>query len=220
MIELAVLDMAGTTVDDGGAVYTALLECVTGAGADVDAALLQRWMGTDKRAAIRALLPGDPSDGAVESAYADFSARLAVAYAQTPPVPFPGVEEAWATLRAAGVAVALTTGFARDVADPLLAHLGWGPEVVDAVVCADDVPAGRPAPFMVHRAMALTGTGSVARVLVAGDTVVDLQSGVNAGAAMVVGVLTGQLSADELGRQRHTHLLPSVALLPQLLGLC
>jgi phosphoglycolate phosphatase-like HAD superfamily hydrolase len=55
-------------------------------------------------------------------------------------------------------------------------------------------------------------------VLVAGDTPRDLEAGTNSGAAMVVGVLSGASDADELGAHRHTHLLPSVADLPGLLG--
>lgn len=52
MIELAVFDMAGTTIDDGGAVYDALAATVTGAGATLDQTDLQTWMGTDKVEAI------------------------------------------------------------------------------------------------------------------------------------------------------------------------
>jgi phosphoglycolate phosphatase-like HAD superfamily hydrolase len=56
-------------------------------------------------------------------------------------------------------------------------------------------------------------------VLVAGDTPRDLAAGTNSGAATVVGVLSGASDADELGAHRHTHLLPSVADLPGLLGI-
>ncbi|WP_275003379.1 hypothetical protein [Promicromonospora iranensis] len=38
----------------------------------------------------------------------------------------------------------------------LLERLGWQDGVIDAVVCTDDVPAGRPAPYLVHRAMERT----------------------------------------------------------------
>ncbi len=128
--------------------------------------------------------------------------------------------EALAALRAAGVKVALTTGFARDVADPLLATLGWqeGDELVDVMVCVDEVAAGRPAPYLIFRAMERTGTQRVDRVLAAGDTVVDLEAGTNAGAAAVVGVGTGKLSLEDLAVHPHTHLIDSVADLPALVG--
>ncbi len=52
---------------------------------------------------------------------------------------------AFSALRAAGIRVALTTGFDRQLTDPLLAALGWNvPDVIDAVVCADEVPTADP----------------------------------------------------------------------------
>lgn len=228
MIELVALDMAGTTIDEHGDVYVALREAaeaeVEAEGGRLDEAVVRQWMGTDKREALAALVVaggGPVLDGhGVERAYARFRELLAERYAARPPVPMTGVPEALAALRAEGVKVALTTGFAADVAGPLLAALGWqvGGELVDAMVCVDDVPAGRPAPYLVFRAMERTGVQAVDRVLVAGDTLADLRSGTNAGAAAVVGVASGALTLAELGAERHTHLLPTVADLPALLA--
>ena len=58
---------------------------------------------------------------------------------------------------------------------------------------------------------------AVRRVLTAGDTVRDLEAGMNAGAGFVVGVLSGSQTAEELGAARHTHLLSSVAEIPKLI---
>lgn len=233
MIDLAVFDMAGTTIDDGGVVYRALEAAVVGAGATVDPTDLQTWMGTDKVSAITALLPvggvtATPS--LVESCFAGFKAYLDRSYRETPPTPFAGVEEAIAALRSRGIKVALTTGFDRDVTDGLLASLGWrvalgeglgeargaGADVVlDAVVTTSDVVAGRPAPYMIHHAMELTGVRSVAAVLAAGDTIVDLQAARNAG-AIAVGVLTGALPEAALAEGPHDYILPGVAAVPSL----
>ncbi|MFI6883155.1 phosphonatase-like hydrolase [Streptosporangium canum] len=223
MIELAVLDIAGTTVEEHGAVYIALEEAVRAAGGHPTPADIRRWMGADKREAITALLSGEPGGAperrTVDAVFADFRDRLDAAYADRPPAPLPGVPEALATLRAAGVKVALTTGFDRGVTDALLAQIGWRDGFLDAVVCVDDVAAGRPAPYMIFRAMEATGVRDVSRVLTAGDTVRDLEAGSNAGAGIVVGVLTGGLDATALGAARHTHLLPGVADIPGLLSL-
>ncbi|MBC6445620.1 phosphonatase-like hydrolase [Actinokineospora xionganensis] len=215
MIELVVLDTAGTTVEEYSAVYVALEEAVRAAGGSPTKADIQRWMGGDKREAI-AGMASDQST--VDGALADFGSRLAAAYAARPPHLLPGVGGALAKLRADGIKIALTTGFDRGITDSLPAVVGVDDSVVDAVVCVDDVAAGRPAPYMVFRAMELTGARDVRRVLTAGDTVRDLEAGTNAGAAMVVGVLSGGLDATSLGAVRHTHLLPSVADLPALLG--
>lgn len=229
MITLAVFDMAGTTIDDGGAVYDALRIAVEETGAPVSSADLQAWMGTEKRAAITALIelgggdPAQPTDK-VDVAFERFRAILDELYTAQPPTPIAGVPEAIADLRASGVQVALTTGFSRDVAEGILDQLGWavgadGGErapgtVVDALVCGDEVAAGRPAPYMIHRAMERTGTLAVSEVLVAGDTAVDVQAGANAGAAVTIGVLSGKLDRADFEGQPFTALLDSVADIP------
>ncbi|MCC5951352.1 MAG: phosphonatase-like hydrolase [Acidimicrobiia bacterium] len=223
VIELVALDMAGTTVNEGGAVYVALREAVVAGGGELTPAQVAPWMGADKRQAIAALTlvarNHEPDAEEVERTYEDFLSRLLEAYRTTPPTPIEGVPEAFAALRAAGVKVALTTGFSADVHEPLLASLGWSaPDTVDTIVCTDDVPAGRPAPYMIFRAMERTGVTDVARVLVAGDTPRDLQAGMNAGVGTVVGVATGELTLEDLGTERHTHLLPSLATLPLLVA--
>ncbi|MGW2650652.1 phosphonatase-like hydrolase [Streptomyces sp. NPDC001393] len=222
--ELVVLDMAGTTIDEGLQVYRVLEETVIAHGGTPSPADIARWHGSAKHEALRALLTpsaGTPlGDEALEPIVADFRARLTAAYTERPPQPLPGVPEALAGLRAAGIKIALNTGFDRDIVDLLLSALGWeGDCVVDTVVCGSDVPTGRPAPFMIFTAMARLGVTDVRRVLVAGDTPRDLEAGANSGAAYVVGVLSGASDATELGEQRHTHLLQSVAALPALLGL-
>ncbi|BBZ44748.1 phosphonatase-like hydrolase [Mycobacterium parmense] len=221
--ELVVLDMAGTTIDDGMQVYRVLGETAAAHGATPTREDIARWHGSAKHEALRALLtpPGGtpPHDERLHAVVGDFRARLTAAYTAAPPVPLPGVPEALADLREAGIRVALNTGFDREIAESLLEALGWqGDSVVDTVVCGSDVPTGRPAPYMIFRAMERLGVTDVARVLIAGDTPRDLEAGTNAGAAFVVGVLSGAGTAEELGAHRHTHLLPSVADLPAFVG--
>lgn len=218
MIALAALDIAGTTVEEGGAVYRALHDAVRRHGSTAGVADVAHWMGADKRTAIRSLLALGGDTTAVEKTFADFERLLREAYDATPPVGMPGVVEAFADLRERGAKIALTTGFSAEVTDLLLERLGWQDGVVDAVVCTDDVPAGRPAPYMVHRAMERTGVLRVADVLTVGDTVLDLEAGSNAGAGVVVGVLSGGVPRETLAAAPHTHVLPSVADLPGVLA--
>ncbi|MFG1923048.1 phosphonatase-like hydrolase [Cryptosporangium sp. NPDC048952] len=211
LIDLAALDIAGTTVQEHGTVYVTLRQTVEAFGATPTQDDIFRWMGADKREAITALL-GGPSR--TEEAFVEFKTRLAAAYEEQPPTPLPGVPEAVASLREAGVRVVLTTGFDREITGPLLDALGWTSGVVDAVVCAEEVGAGRPAPDMIFRAMELTGVTDVRRVLVAGDTVLDVEAGRNAGAGFVVGVRSG--GVDDAHLASATHVLDSVAEVPSL----
>lgn len=93
MIALAALDMAGTTGQEGGAVYVVLREAVE-AHTDqrLPDALLARWTGTSKRQAIAGLLDGlaaSTDDATVDKVFADFTERLVRAYRESPPTPCP-----------------------------------------------------------------------------------------------------------------------------------
>jgi phosphonatase-like hydrolase len=219
---LAALDMAGTTIDEGGLVYAAVEGAVAAAtGGPVPHELMAQWKGTSKEEAIAGLLRGlgsDDSPGRVRTVYEDFAGRLEAAYTTTAPVPVPGVPQMFEALRRAGVRVALQTGYAAPVANSIMSGLGWTVgETVDALVTSDTVAASRPAPYLIFHAMEATGVVDVRRVLTAGDTPNDLAAGMNAGAGFVVGVTTGSFSRPELEAEPHTHILDTVAAVPALL---
>ena len=220
-IRLASLDIAGTTVDEGGLVYIAVRDAVEQATRrSVPDELLSAWSGTSKFEAIVGLLGALHDDvGRAPEVFARFSSLLDAAYEERPPVLIAGIADAVRILRGSGVQVALQTGYTREVTEAMLAGVGWriGHDI-DAVVTNDDVAASRPAPYLVHRTMEATGVHRVDEVLVAGDTANDLRAGWAAGARYVVGVLTGAHTVVELGGVRLTHLLASAAGLPALLA--
>ncbi|WP_369746230.1 phosphonatase-like hydrolase [Paenarthrobacter sp. AMU7] len=223
MIELVACDMAGTTIDEHGDVYVALARCVEETGVTTTPEAVQEWMGADKVEAITALIEaggGAATPEVVAAAFKRFKELLVEFYDANPPVALEGVEDAFRALRSQGIKVALTTGFSRDVAEPLLERLGWSVDddtLLDAVVCSDEVAAGRPAPHMIHRAMELTGVQDVRAVMAAGDTVNDLAAANNAGVT-AVGVLTGKLGREDLSVHPHHHILDGVKDIPALLS--
>lgn len=223
MIKLVACDMAGTTIDEHGDVYVALARCVEETGVATTPEAVQQWMGADKVEAITALIEaggGAATPQVVAATFKRFKELLVEFYDANPPIALDGVEDAFRELRRQGVKVALTTGFSRDVAEPLLARLGWSVDddnLLDAVVCSDEVAAGRPAPHMIHRAMELTGVQDVRAVLAAGDTVNDLAAANNAGVT-AVGVLTGKLGREDLAGHPHHHILDGVKDIPALLA--
>jgi phosphoglycolate phosphatase-like HAD superfamily hydrolase len=96
----------------------------------------------------------------------------------------------------------------------VLAALGWDVGVFAAIVCADEVARGRPAPDLIHEAMIRAGVGRADRVANVGDTALDLRAGHAAHVRWNIGVLSGAHGSDRLEREPHTHLLESVAELP------
>ncbi|MFJ8556852.1 phosphonatase-like hydrolase [Streptomyces microflavus] len=220
---LVVLDMAGTTVADGGLVEQAFsaaaerLGVKPGSGEyDRQLAYVRATMGESKISVFRHLFGDEEkaqyANTAFEEAYGALvdGGRIA---------PIPGAREAVERLIGEGRTVVLTTGFARTTQDTILAALGWQ-DLVPLTLCpADAGGRGRPYPDMVLAAFLRTGAvDDVRRIAVAGDTSYDMLSGVRSGAGLVAGVLTGAHDAGRLDRSGATHVLGSVAELPDLIA--
>lgn len=219
-LELAVFDMTGTTVENTGMVGETFAAALQADGLQVTADEIGAWRGASKREAIRRLIErhsaADRSDARVERVYADFQDRLRRQFAAEGLRPIAGAEETFAWLRTRGIRLAFNTGFDRDLADLILGALKWDRGTVDAVVCGDEVSRGRPAPFMVFRAMERTGVVNVRRVATVGDTRLDLEAGWNAGVGQNIGVLSGAHRREQLSQVPRAQIVASVAALPGL----
>ncbi len=216
--ELVVFDVGGTVIEDVGHVPAAFESALKLHGYSASDTEIARWRGASKREVIRRIVgERDSVDGEVsERVYRTFQERLINLFREHGARPVAGVEQAIARLRDAGVRVAVTTGFDRLITTEVLDPLDRK-ELLDAVVCGDDVSRGRPAPYMIFRAMELTGVMSVHEVANVGDTTNDLQAGYRAGVAANVGVLTGAHGRDALQKAPYTHILDSAALVPDAL---
>ncbi len=214
-----VSDLAGTLISDAGVVALVYDDVLTRFGIPFTDDDLTQARGASKHAAITALVrrctPPDRVDALSTEILGEFNAAALAGLADAPEVD--GVTEAITTLKSSGIRLALTTGFARGVAERIIARRPWQADV-DLLVTAEDVGIGRPMPYMVFHAMQALGVHDVAAVAVIGDTALDLQSGTNAGARWVIGVLSGAHPVGLLGPTRHTHLLSTFADLPLLLA--
>jgi phosphonatase-like hydrolase len=217
-LQLMVFDMAGTTVEDGGQVPAAFAAAL----GECDIALrdeeLANVRGASKREAIAKLVArhaGPAWQGRSDAVYASFVRHLEREFASGVKA-IEGAEATFDYLRSRGIKIALTTGFDRDVAGMLLDALRWRSRA-DGFVCGDDVPRGRPAPYLIFQAMAATGVDCVHQVGTVGDTTLDLQAGYNAGVKLNIGALSGAHDRARLSAQRPTQLIASVAELPRLL---
>jgi phosphonatase-like hydrolase len=200
-ITVACLDMAGTTVADDGSVMAAFgaaaaeFGLVAGApGYDEAIAFVHDTMGQSKIEVFRRLLGSEEraqrANGIFEASYAE-SVRAGLV------APLPGAVETITALRAAGIKVCLTTGFAPVTRDALLDALAWRP-LIDLALSPADVGRGRPWPDLPLTALLRLGGGAVSELAVVGDTPSDIESGLRAGAGVVAGVLTGDATRQDL----------------------
>ncbi|MFB8138375.1 phosphonatase-like hydrolase [Streptomyces parvus] len=223
---LVVLDMAGTTVADGGLVEQAFSAAAqrlgVRPGSDEHArqlAYVRATMGESKISVFRHLFAGEGGEEKAQYANTAFEEAYGELVDGGRIAPLPGAREAVERLAAEGRTVVLTTGFARTTQDAILAALGWQ-DLVPLTLCpADAGGRGRPFPDMVLAAFLRTGAvDDVRRTVVAGDTSYDMLSGVRSGAGIVAGVLTGAHDKDQLTGHGATHVLGSVAELPDLIA--
>jgi phosphonoacetaldehyde hydrolase len=193
-IKLVVFDWAGTTIDFGCmAPPGAFVAAFAAKGVQVTFAEARGPMGLHKKDHIRAMLctesvgakwraaaGRDWTESDVNDLYRDVTPRQVEAAARYSEL-IPGVVETVAELRRRSIKIAATTGYFRKAADVVLAaakRQGYEP---DFNICADDVPAGRPAPWMIFRCMEALNVYPPAAVLKIGDTVIDIEDGRNAG---------------------------------------
>merc|ERR1712137_423044 len=100
-------------------------------------------------------------------------------------------------LRDAGIKIGLDTGYPQNIQNGLVKKLGFD-KIVDGWISSYDVAEGRPFPYMIHRLMERLNIEDVRRVAKVGDSARDMEEGVNAGCGLVVGVLSGADSAEDL----------------------
>ncbi|MGO8789041.1 MAG: phosphonoacetaldehyde hydrolase [Terriglobia bacterium] len=218
-VRAVIFDWAGTTVDYGSrAPVDAFIELFRRHGVTVTAEQARRPMGSYKKDHIRLILAMEPvaqqwrqrsghaaSVEDIEALFREFIPLQAEIIGHHADV-IPGVVHAVESLRQQGIAIGSTTGYTRAMMATLLeqaAAAGYSP---DSNVCADDVPAGRPAPWMAITSAMQLGVYPLEACVKVGDTLVDIAEGLNAGMWTVGITKTG----NELGlSQAEVEALPA-----------
>lgn len=210
-IKALIVDWAGTVIDYGSrAPAGVFVEVFRRHGVDISLAEARGPMGMEKRDHIRALtdMPavaerwlrahdGPVTEADIDRMYDDFL-PLQIACLPHYSDLIPGTLGIVAACRGRGIKIGSSTGYSRvlmDVVAPEAARRGFEPE---AIVCADDVPHGRPAPWMCFANLQKLGIWPVESALVVDDTVPGIEAGLNAG-MWTVGVAE---SGNEMGLSR------------------
>ena len=214
LLKAVVLDWAGTTQDFGSmAPVGAFVEVFRRFGVSITAAQARGPMGLYKLDHIRALaadpaIARDWSKVHMRPIYEDdvlemyetsktIQEDILPSYLRL----IPGTLQAVAEIRERGYRVASTTGYPRSagaIAAEGARRQGYEPDVM---ICADEVSAGRPEPWMLLRALEALRIYPPASVVKVGDTKADIGEGLNAGAWTVGISRTGNfvgLAEEEL----------------------
>jgi phosphonatase-like hydrolase len=222
-IQLVVFDMAGTTVLDKGNVGKAFIDSFKENGIDnIPFEEVKKVMGWRKIDAVKMLLKkfhSSEDQALSEKIHETFIRNMIRHYEEDSTLsPLPFVEETFAALKERGVKIALNTGFPRSIADTILRRLNWeAGKTIDAVIASDEVPEGRPHPYMIQSVMEqldITDSNAVAKV---GDTEVDVEEGRSAGCGLVVSVTTGAYSRGQLEQYKPDKIIDSLEELSSLI---
>lgn len=218
---LAVFDMAGTTVKDNGNVADSFLSAFHAHGIGLSRTEVQAVMGYRKIEAIEMLLRDVDMEKSIDKSlihaiHEDFE-RIMLEHYMTDQelAPLPFAEELFQWLQARGVLVALNTGFTRNITEGILYRLSWkGNPLINGVICSDEVPEGRPAPFMIRSLMERFNIADPATVIKVGDTEVDILEGRNASCGLVISISTGAYTSEQLGKLGPDLVISSLSELP------
>ncbi len=207
-VQGVILDWAGTAVDYGCfAPVAVFVEVFAKRGITLTAEEARGPMGMLKRDHLRELCRLEsvaeqwkaafgraPEEADVDSLYADFELMLFGILKQYA-TPIPGAIELVARLRSQGIKVGSTTGYTTEMMEIVSAEAkkqGYAP---DGLVTPDEMPAGRPYPWMIHENAIRLGIYPMKHIVKVGDTISDIREGLNAG-TWTVGILKG---SSELG---------------------
>jgi phosphonoacetaldehyde hydrolase len=216
--DLVIFDWAGTMVDFGcEAPVTALIEAFRREGVALDAHVARRDMGIAKIDHVRNLLresevavawraaKGCSSDESDVAMLMGHLGPLMRGHAAAASALIAGARQTFDGLRGLGIRVASSTGYTRDMMEPVLAQAAAQGYTPEHVICAGETPQGRPTPLMIYKTCAELGVWPLSRVVKVDDADVGIAEGKAAG-AFTVGVASGNALGLSL---KALHALPA-----------
>ena len=203
-VAAVIFDWAGTVVDFGSlAPAAAFVEVFREFGVELTIAEARGPMGLAKREHIRALgrIPrvdaawreahgralGAPDVERIHDIFEPLTARVAARYGDL----VPGTAETAAELRRRGIRIGSTTGYTRPIMEsvlPIAERQGFAP---DNLVCAGDLPAGRPTPLMMYRCFVDLAVWPAAAAVKVDDTAPGIEEATAAGSWAVGVAMSG-----------------------------
>jgi phosphonoacetaldehyde hydrolase len=225
-LKAVILDWAGTTIDFGSfAPVAVFLHLFEQQGIPVSKEDVRSGMGLMKKDHLRLILNRPsvaqawqqlkgmpPTEADVERLFAVFTS-LQTEILRQYTIPIRGLLETITDLRRRQLKIGSTTGYLRDMMDSIVPEAQKQGYCPDALVCPDDVPVGRPYPWMIFQNLIQLQVYPAEAVVKVGDTLPDIEEGLNAGlwtvglalSGNLLGLTEGELAAlpaEELAEKR------------------
>lgn len=196
-ITAVIFDLAGTTVDHGSLAPVRALQKLLGShGMAISAEEARRDMGIPKKEHIRALLEhkigSPPAEAELLRLFAEFVPIQMECLAEYSGV-IRGVPDVIARLRSRGIRIGSTTGYTRPMLDLVLTRAAKEGYAPDCALCPEDAGAGRPFPWMCYLGAIRLRSYPMHTMVKIGDTISDIQEGLNARMWTVAVARTGNM---------------------------
>lgn len=211
-IQLAIFDLAGTTVKHKKEVHNSFIAAFQKENITINYQTANEAMGKPKPIAIEEILYSIDRSGKElkERIHDNFLFEMINYYRNTNELEEQeGASILFKHLQSLGIQVAVDTGFDRQTANIVLEKLGFD-KIIDHSVTSDEVEHGRPYPDMIYKLVELANVSDPELVMKVGDTPVDLLEGHEAGVGMNIGITSGAFSSSELQKYPHTHLITTL----------
>ena len=234
-ISMVMFDLSGTTVHDDTGVRDCLYKAAQEFNLDTTPDEILLHMGTNKIHLYQFLISKargkkidvkdfekikDPETYDEAKKVFDRYEEIMIKHYRKEVKEVPGAADTFRWCHDHGIKVATDTGFHHEITEAIMDGLAWVQDgLVDLSVDVEHIPGqiGRPAPFMIYYAMTQLDVQNIHEVIKIGDTPADMLEGYNAGCRGVVGVLSGPRPVTAWGKYWHTHVISSVADLPDLI---
>ena len=191
VIPAVVLDWAGTMVDHGCcAPLIALRRVLARHGFSAPDEHLRQGMGRAKKEHLRNLLALHVAATAVDKIYPELEHEI-FGELQAHAGLIAGAREFAQGLAQQGIKIGSTTGYTQAMINVLAASAARQGYTPDLIITPDQVPAGRPAPYMLYANALQLGVWPLWQCVKIGDTADDIAEGRNAGMWTVAVALTG-----------------------------
>ena len=210
---LLVSDMAGTTVQEKGIVYSALFRTIKIIKPNLQKSEITRFTGHKKSDVIKHFVLNEniiSPKSIIKNLNSEFNYFLKKEYMNNPTIKLihPDLPDYFNMLRYNGIRVALNTGYNKDIQNILVDKLNMI-NFIDDYISSEEVKNGRPFPYMIHELMERNNIDDISQVVKVGDTVSDIREGKNA-CCDTVAVLSGADNLRMLKKEEPTFVVNNI----------